>query len=125
MPSQNKAYEVTGAITTPVAPERFTEDEAAIVADRDAHYGSLLINHTTAGMMWSGMINQHFQQLVLPPLPPDLVALMMAALKVNRLCRDIKHDDSLVDALNYLKIARTVSEQADEEAERSARTEGE
>lgn len=63
------------------------------------------MNHQNLGMMWSALIQQHYQIDLDHPLPGHLVARMMVALKLCRLAFTPGHEDSIRDARVYAVIA--------------------
>lgn len=84
-------------------------DEAKTREERGRVYGDPRINGDALGLMWTGMINQWSQRVVLDrPIPGWLVMQMMVALKLNRLARSPSHADSDHDARVYLSLAREV-----------------
>ncbi|MGC4002871.1 MAG: DUF6378 domain-containing protein [Pirellulales bacterium] len=85
------------------------EDETvALLATRATDYGPPEINMTGIGLIWTAQLRNHYGIADLPILGPEMVALMMAGLKLNRLAKSPKHGDSYADARGYLKIAEDV-----------------
>lgn len=77
-----------------------------IKADRQLVYGNPRQNHIGIAQMWAPLLQPHW----LPirngnPLPEHVVALLMAALKLDRM-RLRYHSDNYDDAINYLEFAR-------------------
>ena len=78
-------------------------DRSSVVLERGADYGPVRENHRSIGMMWGGVLSQAqvggrwYPGLA---IPPDLVCLMMAAVKMSREAHKHKMDN-VVDAKNY------------------------
>ncbi len=83
-----------------------TEDETR--KDRGETYGCFVRNHSTIARTWQAMLEQHWQ-MDLPDLPPEMVALMMATVKINRLCKTLGHEDSTHDGKIYLQLAQDIA----------------
>lgn len=66
-------------------------------ADRQADYGDAADNLAAIGAVWAELLG-------LDALPADMVALMLAAMKLVRASGRINRDD-LVDASAYLMLA--------------------
>ena len=81
------------------------EAQRLINTDRQEIYGPALENHRDICKMWQVVIDRCNGQL-----KPHHVALMMALLKVCRLCRTESHMDSFVDAAAYIALAGEMSE---------------
>jgi hypothetical protein len=84
---------------------------------KEAEYGDSYEGHRNLGIVWTGLLQNHFQGLRLPAtIPPDVVMLMMAAAKINRAVTSNKtKQDNFVDGRNYL----TLAEEAQEKKERT------
>ena len=85
--------------------EILLEAQRLINTDRQEIYGPALENHRDICKMWQVVIDRCNGQL-----NPHHVALMMALLKVCRLCRTESHMDSFVDAAAYIALAGEMSE---------------
>lgn len=80
-------------------------DLDAIKAERRKVYGDPLENHRGIAQAWAGLLQPHWEKIRDGvPVPPHVVALLMAALKMNR-CRIVFHQDNYDDLLNYLEFA--------------------
>lgn len=75
-----------------------------VVAERGKVYGDPKQGHTNIGLAWTGIVQQHFGITLDHPIPPEIVALMMCAFKVQRACRVFKADNYL-DLRAYLGFA--------------------
>jgi len=83
-----------------------TTEEAEIAAERQKVYGDPKINHDGIAQAWAGLLQPFALHIAeMKPIPPHLVALMMAALKMNRM-RMIFHDDNFDDLNVYMAFAR-------------------
>lgn len=101
--------------TETLGPGDMTAAELALHEARGKVYGDATTNHRTVGMMWAAMLEQADwpnKGELGGGIPPTLVALMMVALKLNRLSRSPGHEDSFVDAQLYLKIAKEIHDGA-------------
>ena len=85
--------------------EILLEAQRLINTDRQEIYGPALENHRDICKMWQVVIDRCNGQL-----KPHHVALMMALLKVCRLCRTESHMESFVDAAAYIALAGEMSE---------------
>lgn len=83
--------------------------ETMIRQDRESVYGHPFVSPTSLGMIWSGILNQWLNSNTLPPIPPEIVQLMMAGCKLGRLSRTPEHADSKVDLTVYLNLATEVA----------------
>lgn len=86
---------------------------------RGKSYGPYTPGSRALGMVWAGLLSNHYKK-ELPPIPPHLVELMMAALKLCRAARPTKHcQDNYDDAFVYTCMAnRDALEAALEEMEK-------
>ena len=82
-----------------------TEDEAKLSIERREVYGCPLENHRGIAMAWAGLLQPHAEDIAAgKPLPPHMVALMMVALKLNRM-RRVHKEDNYEDLTVYLSFA--------------------
>lgn len=81
-----------------------------VLEDRMAIYGPPSDMSIQVAAHWTAILRAHFPRLDLPEIPPHLVGLMMAALKIHRASAPyLKGDaDSYVDLHNYAEIAREI-----------------
>lgn len=78
----------------------------AIQADRQKVYGDPKENHDGIAMGWVGLLQPHWQDIRDgKPIPAWCVALLLAALKLNRMRRVFKQDN-YDDIRNYLQFAQ-------------------
>ncbi len=76
-----------------------------IQAARQSVYGDPLQNHLGIAQGWAGLLQPHWEAVKNgDPLPPHVVVLLMAALKLNRM-RLVHHEDNYKDAAVYLAFA--------------------
>lgn len=97
----------------PVTEQDLQEAMRKLRASRGKDYGSVEFNHGTIGLMWQGLLEQHFQQKLPGPIPAYLVALMMATVKLNRTSFKFKQDN-YDDAHTYLQIAHELQTQGEQ-----------
>lgn len=84
------------------------EGTDALLAERAKDYGPPEINMTGIGLIWTAQLRNHFGIADLPVLSGQMVALMMAGLKLNRLAKSPGHQDSYDDSRGYLQIAENM-----------------
>ena len=73
-----------------------------INGDRQASYGDASVNFKRIAARWS--------QIIGVKIEPWHTALMMADLKIARLCEGA-HEDSFIDGLGYLALASELADQ--------------
>lgn len=82
-----------------------SEAEARISLERRQVYGDPYQNHYGIAQSWAGLLQVWAPRIARgEPIPPHVVALMMAALKTNR-CRLQFHKDNYDDANVYMTFA--------------------
>lgn len=85
-------------------PAALTPDEQ-IRAERYRVYGDPLENHRGIAQMWAPLLQPYWRTICDgEPIPPHVVALMMVALKLDRM-RLVYHQDNYADLRNYLSFA--------------------
>lgn len=77
---------------------------------RQEVYGDPFISHTAIGYVWRGILQNRFHELIIPPIPADLVAEMLAGFKITRAARPSYHQDSYDDAQVYTKFGKRFKE---------------
>jgi hypothetical protein len=83
--------------------------EQATIQERMQPYGKPDINQSSIGLHWTAQLRQAFQREDIPVIPGWLAAQMMCAVKLSRLARTPKHEDSEHDLRTYLLLSRTLS----------------
>ena len=75
--------------------------------DREAVYGDPALMMREVATHWNALLQSHYQEREITPIPPHFVGLFMAALKLHRIAApfDKKDDDSYVDLKGYLDFA--------------------
>ena len=88
------------------------EKDQAIFDNRDEKYGPFIPMHRNLGLIWAGIIQNHFNIELPGSLPAHLVLLMLAASKINRasLEKITDDDDSFADARIYMQLAKEAKE---------------
>jgi hypothetical protein len=66
-------------------------------------YGSFHDNHKRIGVMWAEML------LLDEPITPEMVAVMMAIVKLSRIANDSTHTDNYIDATAYIAGAGSLA----------------
>jgi hypothetical protein len=82
-----------------------TEEAKRVFLERHPVYGDPLDSHTNIGLSWTALIQQHYGFTLDHPLPAELVALMMSAMKIQRSSR-VFHEDNYTDLSVYADFAR-------------------
>jgi hypothetical protein len=83
-----------------------TPEQEAIKTDRRKIYGEPLENHQGIAQMWAPLLQPHAEAIAAGrPIPAWAVALLMAALKLDRM-RLIYHEDNYADIAVYLSFAK-------------------
>ena len=75
-----------------------------IELERGLIYGDPYHNHQSIGKIWTGLLEQHYGITLPHCIPPSLVALLMAGLKINRMNR-VWQQDNADDGQIYVKFA--------------------
>lgn len=75
-----------------------------LLKERQAIYGPPEENHENVGLMWAGLIQQHYGITLPHPLPCWLVELMLVQLKASRAAR-VYHSDNYIDMIAYARFA--------------------
>lgn len=88
------------------APQPGRIETAEIRRQRAEVYGDPKICHQAIGEAWRGILRQSWQSDDVPSIDEHTVALMMAVLKCIRAATKSGHEDSYVDAISYVEIAR-------------------
>lgn len=79
-------------------------DEKEVSAERSVDYGDHVEGARQLGRIFGAMLTQRLG-IAIPDLDPDLVHLMMAQVKMVRLGFKGGHEDSILDARNYLRLS--------------------
>lgn len=82
-------------------------EKERVVDDRRGTYGDPNIMHAAIGKAWAGVLSVHLMTDV-PPIPPHIVAMMMASMKINRASGKAIHHDNYLDAAVYLDFAENM-----------------
>ena len=82
--------------------EKLLADVVDLVHTRGTIYGHPYTNHKRISELWSAYLDH--------PITPSQVAVCMALLKISRISESPKSEDSLLDAIAYLSIYKTVLE---------------
>ena len=86
-------------------------DVEAIRAERQAVYGDFIPGHTALGRRWAADLSLNLGTEI-PDLPADLVLLMLADLKMNRLMIPTgrQHHDNYLDLRAYAQMGEEAAE---------------
>jgi hypothetical protein len=63
---------------------------------RQEIYGDFWDNHRRIGVMWGELLQLE------EPVTPEMVAVMMAMVKISRIANDSTHTDNYIDAIAYI-----------------------
>lgn len=87
--------------------DRLTAGEQKIFNERQKLYLDATWGNEQTGLMWTGLLQNHFQVQFPTPIPADVVLTMLAA---HKLCRSVlpteMNNDSFDDAKIYTELAR-------------------
>ena len=100
--------ETANALLSSCGPMHFNPPDRidAIKAERQKVYGDPRENHKGIAQMWACLLQPHAEAIAkMEPLPEHTVAMMMAALKLNRM-RRVFHQDNYDDLTAYISFAR-------------------
>jgi hypothetical protein len=90
------------------------EADRLVSGDRGAHYGHPLDDYTKTGTFWGAMLHGWAKEAAASttpiPVPPELAALMMIAVKLSREVHVHKRDN-LVDTAGYAKCVQMIHEE--------------
>lgn len=86
-------------------------DEAneIIAGPRQESYGDAHDSHTRIGVLWGALLHSYKPG---QPVAPEMVALMMAALKMSRASGQMDHHDSWVDMAAYSGLGGEFAEKS-------------
>ena len=88
------------------------KDAESVCQQRQSVYGSPEVMQEQLAAHWTALLRAHYQDSHpdLPPIPPHLVGLMMACLKLHRCAvpYDKKDADSYVDLHNYIDFSENI-----------------
>lgn len=80
--------------------------QAEIAHERQKVYGDPKVNHDGIAQAWAGILQPYAVHMAeMKPLPAHVVALLMAALKMNRM-RMVFHEDNFEDLSVYMSFAK-------------------
>lgn len=77
----------------------------AIQEERTNQYGDADFGHGNLGLIWTGLLQNHFGFTFPSPIPAHVVLEMMAAAKCNRAVLEGYREDDFLDGINYLLLA--------------------
>lgn len=80
-----------------------------VYGERAATYGHPKGDFKAIGRTWAALLEQHLGTEI-PDIPPEVVGIMMASLKLCRLAATPSHRDSQVDGIGYLLCAARCQE---------------
>lgn len=80
-----------------------------IFKDRSKNYGDHISGHGNLGLLWTGMIQNHYKIKLSHSIPSYLVDLMMVASKICRAAINPTKEDHYIDGRVYLTMAEAAS----------------
>jgi hypothetical protein len=82
--------------------------------ERGTQYGGIELSHESIGLIWQGVLQSYYQEPI-PPIPPHVVALMMAGLKTSRAATPLGYqEDDYLDFMNYANFGAELDPQRKE-----------
>ena len=87
------------------------ERKQTIREDRQHIYGDPAFSNHNLGLMWTGILQDHFQVHFPNGIPSYVVATMLACLKIGRSVRPFNKpdNDDYVDMENYMDFAEEIN----------------
>ena len=77
-----------------------------ILTEKAEVYGPPEIAMVNIGKIWTAILDQNTDIIMSHDIPGEIVALMLAGMKLARLGRTPEHEDSMKDAHGYLDIVK-------------------
>lgn len=84
--------------------------------DRRAAYDHPYVDFSCTADLWSAILRRAGLLKEGKQLEPEMVPVMMAALKISRLAGNLNHEDSAVDIAGYMRTLEMVWEWAEADA---------
>jgi hypothetical protein len=81
------------------AVDILAEASCLLTDTRQQTYGSFWENHRRIGVLWGELLQLE------EAVTPEMVAVMMALVKISRIANDSTHTDNYIDAVAYLSGA--------------------
>lgn len=85
------------------ADDIMAEASCLLKEARQETYGDFWDNHRRVGVMWGEMLRLE------EAIAPDMVAIMMAIVKLSRIANDSTHTDNYIDATAYIAGAGEIA----------------
>ena len=105
-----KAAELEARDTSP-------EEEDRVRSNRAQKYGPATFAHRNLGLIWTGILQNHFGCSLPHPIPPDVVLLMLGGNKINRAVLESSgRPDDYLDLRIYAQLAMEAREGKNDEA---------
>lgn len=89
------------------APDQKADPIQAIIDDRSKVYGSPAESMKNIGLIWTGLIQQHYGIELAHPIPAEIVPMMLACFKMSRATRVFKQDN-FDDGHAYMRFAEEI-----------------
>lgn len=92
----------------------------SILNKREQYYGNAKRNHDTIGLMFTGLLENHYGFKLPHPVPGHIVALFLVCVKANRAAAPLKFNpDNYEDGMAYFEIAGDVDNRNQKKKRRS------
>lgn len=85
--------------------------QAAIFKDRGSRYGDHFKGHTNLGLLWTGVLQSHYQIKLDHPVPAYIVELLVALMKVHRIVMNPIGKDHYEDLHVYMAMVEDAAHQ--------------
>jgi hypothetical protein len=82
----------------------------AVRRERGRLYGDHVRGHGNLGLMWTGLLQNHYGIVLPHPIPAHLAEAMMVCNKLNRIAVSPQHEDNYTDAVAYVQMAEEAYE---------------
>jgi hypothetical protein len=85
---------------------KLSPEEEFIMRHRGSVYGNHVKGSAELGKVWAAILSNYLDTEI-EPIPPDIISLMMAAMKIMRMSQKSGrgHYDSALDARVYIAMA--------------------
>lgn len=83
--------------------DMLAEASCLIHGDRQDSYGDICESWERIGKLWGAILDLN------DPIPPRMVGIMLATMKISRIATSPRHTDSYIDALAYIAGAGEIA----------------
>src|SRR5205085_1825469 len=91
--------------TEPKTADELVQHTAKVLSQRRQIYGSPNFGHSNVGLIWTALLQNHYNFMLPHPVSGQLVCTMMAGTKINRLAIPGLCVDDATDLAGYAGLA--------------------